>query len=387
MEINMKLFITILLMLVSVTLFAQWTPSGNNIYNSNSGNVGIGTNSPVNILDVNGIARFRRQGSTTAGATLGGDALTLQGWGANNPYIEWRNSTGVRQGYMGWNTNRLSLALENSYNFTIENGNVGIGTSTPAFLLDVSGTLRSYGYLRTTGVGDGYGYYADDGVGSTIFSITRQPNNETRFQSYGFHTFYSGNSTGSEKMRIDGNGKIGIGTQAPSGKLHINTDDWMSSLLTFSDTHYSPAQVYNFQIESDGLKIKQDNSINYLFKSGGDFVVNNGAIRCKEVRVSLTPGAGPDYVFNSDYNLLTLEEIKTYIDKNKHLPEVPSAKEMEANGVQLGEMNMLLLKKIEELTLYTIDMNKKLQELTIESEEQRKEIIQLKAKESNPSKK
>jgi hypothetical protein len=67
---------------------------------------------------------------------------------------------------------------------------------------------------------------------------------------------------------------------------------------------------------------------------------------------------GPDYVFNDDYKLFSLAEIKTYIDKNKHLPEVLSAKEMEANGVNLGEMNMLLLKKIEELTLFVIELKK-----------------------------
>jgi hypothetical protein len=85
-------------------------------------------------------------------------------------------------------------------------------------------------------------------------------------------------------------------------------------------------------------------------------------VHAQEVKVDLSV-PGPDYVFNSDYNLLTLEEIQTYIDKNKHLPEVPSAKEMEANGVQLGEMNMLLLKKIEELTLYLLEQQKQISEL------------------------
>jgi len=69
---------------------------------------------------------------------------------------------------------------------------------------------------------------------------------------------------------------------------------------------------------------------------------------------------GPDYVFESDYNLLTLNQIKSYIEANKHLPEVPSAKEMETNGVELGDMSMILLKKIEELTLYTLDQEKKI---------------------------
>lgn len=74
------------------------------------------------------------------------------------------------------------------------------------------------------------------------------------------------------------NGKLGIGTYTPSGKLQIETNTHLESLLTLKDTHYSPSQVYNFQIESDGLKIKQDNSVNYQFRSGGDFIVNNGKV-------------------------------------------------------------------------------------------------------------
>jgi len=80
------------------------------------------------------------------------------------------------------------------------------------------------------------------------------------------------------------------------------------------------------------------------------------------VRVDLSV-PGPDYVFERNYKLPTLEEIKFYIDRNKHLPEVPSASEMEKNGIPLGEMNMLLLKKVEELTLYVIEQNKNNQDL------------------------
>jgi hypothetical protein len=104
-----------------------------------------------------------------------------------------------------------------------------------------------------------------------------------------------------------------------------------------------------------------------------------GTVHAQEVKVDLSV-PGPDYVFNSDYNLLSLEEIKTYIDQYKHLPEVPSAKEMEANGVQLGEMNMLLLKKIEELTLHMIEHNKAMNKLIKDNENQQTEIETLKAR-------
>ena len=89
-------------------------------------------------------------------------------------------------------------------------------------------------------------------------------------------------------------------------------------------------------------------------------LVVDGKINSEEVNVEIING--PDYVFEPDYDLRTLEETKAYIAQYKHLPEIPSAKEMEANGVDLGEMNMLLLKKIEELTLHQIQLLERLEQ-------------------------
>ena len=93
-----------------------------------------------------------------------------------------------------------------------------------------------------------------------------------------------------------------------------------------------------------------------------------GTVYSTEVKVDLAAGTGPDYVFESTYDLKPLAEIETYIKENKHLPEVPSAKEMEKNGVQLGEMNMLLLKKVEELTLHLIELKKENDSLKVRVE-------------------
>ncbi|WP_184550888.1 hypothetical protein [Mucilaginibacter sp. FT3.2] len=80
----------------------------------------------------------------------------------------------------------------------------------------------------------------------------------------------------------------------------------------------------------------------------------NGSMIANSVTVKAYPWA--DYVFKSEYRLRPLAEVKAYIDRNQHLPEIPSAQEVAANGVNLGEMNTLLLKKVEELTLYLIEM-------------------------------
>ncbi|HUM67180.1 MAG TPA: tail fiber protein, partial [Chitinophagaceae bacterium] len=87
-----------------------------------------------------------------------------------------------------------------------------------------------------------------------------------------------------------------------------------------------------------------------------------GTIHTQEVKVDLNGSLAPDYVFEEGYYLLSLDDVDAYIKVNKHLPEVPSAEEMEGNGINLKEMNLLLLKKLEELTLYVIAQNKRLAE-------------------------
>ncbi|MCX6303972.1 MAG: hypothetical protein NT040_03300 [Bacteroidetes bacterium] len=82
----------------------------------------------------------------------------------------------------------------------------------------------------------------------------------------------------------------------------------------------------------------------------------NGKVTCKEVEVTL---AGfPDFVFSNDYKLMSLYDVENYININKHLPEVPSATEVTEKGLNLGDMNATLLQKVEELTLYMIDLKK-----------------------------
>lgn len=86
-----------------------------------------------------------------------------------------------------------------------------------------------------------------------------------------------------------------------------------------------------------------------------------GNIKSREVKV--TVDAGADYVFEPDYDLQPLQELDKYIKQNKHLPEVPSAAEMEEEGIELSKMNILLLKKVEELTLYVLQLEEKNKEL------------------------
>jgi hypothetical protein len=96
-----------------------------------------------------------------------------------------------------------------------------------------------------------------------------------------------------------------------------------------------------------------------------------GAIRCRKLKMDLA--TWPDYVFHTDYLLRPLPEVEQFIRQNNHLPEVPSEKEVTENGLDLGENQSVLLKKIEELTLYLIEQNKKLEQLQKEMESLKKQ--------------
>ncbi len=93
----------------------------------------------------------------------------------------------------------------------------------------------------------------------------------------------------------------------------------------------------------------------------------NGNIHTKEVKVDLV--GWPDYVFKKNYNLPTLEQVENHIKEKGHLKNIPSAKEVEENGIFLGEMDAKLLQKIEELVLYTIQQQKEIESLKTENEQ------------------
>jgi len=88
-----------------------------------------------------------------------------------------------------------------------------------------------------------------------------------------------------------------------------------------------------------------------------------GIIRARRVLVNNT---WADYVFETNYQLMPLVDLETYITTKKHLPNVPTAQDVEKNGVDLGEINKILVEKVEELTLYIISMNKRMVQLEAE---------------------
>lgn len=164
-------------------------------------------------------------------------------------------------------------------------------------------------------------------------------------------------------------GSVGIGTSnLPSAKLNIrNNINWLPTFLINHESNTPWSYAMLIKVDNDNVKafnIQTTNGAN-LFRIMGNGVVNAKKIYAEEieVRVDAMVLYWPDYVFAKDYKLKSLQELEIYINENGHLPDVPSVHEVKESGINLGEINAALLKKVEELTLYIIEQEKRIAQL------------------------
>jgi len=216
----------------------------------------------------------------------------------------------------------------------------------------------------------------------------KSENNSLRVEDWS-----SGSNNIKALLSVNLNGNVGIGTAWPSSKLHIhNTISGISYQTRFTGN----AVEFNRSNNSTSYIDKKDNGP-ISFRMGSNYltrmsILNNGnvgigtinpdmkltvkgTIHAEEVKIDLSIPA-PDYVFKNNYNLISIKELEKFIKDNHHLPEIPSAKDFEQNGVMQAEMDMNLLKKIEELTLYTIQQQKEIEELKL----QNKKLLELQSR-------
>lgn len=207
-----------------------------------------------------------------------------------------------------------------SFYINSDNGNTGIGTTTPQFKLQVQKTSAQPAIM-----------------------ISGSYSGSPRLQVYG--------------LDADPNAWMGLGADMAGGPYEhsIYFPSGVPSnkgKLTIGD--------YDGTTYSTKMTILQNGNIGIGSSSPSEKLVINGKVRAHEIKVEATNW--PDYVFTKSYPLPSLQETEKHIKEKGHLPGIPSAAEVKANGIDLGEMNENLLKKIEELTLHLIEQNK-----TIES--------------------
>jgi hypothetical protein len=165
------------------------------------------------------------------------------------------------------------------------------------------------------------------------------------------------------------NGNVGIGSEVPQAKFHVSGSVSLKQLL-WIDNYATSDWGYAARINVDRNLTKAIGVHNSTLSTGAFVVYGNGVACAKkiyaekmEIRTDAMDCFWPDYVFASDFELRSLDEVATFIEENQHLPEIPSAAEIAKNGLDVGGMNILLLKKVEELTLYILQQQKEIDEL------------------------
>jgi len=345
------------ILLFSAFMLAYYCSNAQTNTFPSSGNVGIGTTSPINLLHITGnlgsadILRLSTTDATDGRSTiLFTSAKGSQTW-------QFGQNPGGGAGIFGL---RDMTTSGNPVRFVVNtSGYFGIGTITPVSLLNVNGSgSNANGILDIQS--------SDAGARGTLirsgfYGYTSQDNSGNYYQSWG--------------MRLNGSDNLwyrtytGANNYLPYTQLStggtIVFGGATSNLTTDANPTLNPSMTINVGTGNVGI-----GSINPANK-----LDVNGTIHSKSVLVDLNGWS--DYVFKKDYPLLSLGEVKAYIDQNHHLPEMPSEQEMIKNGLNVSEMNKLLTKKVEELTLYLIEKDKKGKEQEIRINKLEKQLEEL----------
>ncbi|HAY3553075.1 hypothetical protein KRE47_17585 [Elizabethkingia meningoseptica] len=249
---------------------------------------------------------------------------------------------------------------------------VGIGTNTPQAILDIHANenipiIRGNGGYIPTGLRFIDDAYTQPGQVKE-WAIWK---GNTWAKGLGFYRYDAVNRCEGGicdiSLFLQDNGNIGIGYEAPQYKLDVNGS------ARFHDMISGGLNSWIFHSPDDGrttLHIApKNNTSEWNWDWDKQFVINgvngnvrvSGKLEAKEIKVTSIPTA--DFVFENSYKLPDLDSVEKHIKEKKHLPEIASAVEMQKEGVNVGEFQIKLLQKIEELTLYVIEQNKKIQQL------------------------
>lgn len=253
-----------------------------------------------------------------------------------------------------------------------DGGRIGIRTSTPAVELHVvdgdTPTLRlqqdgSSGFAPQTWdvAGNETNFFVRDVTNGSTLPLRIRP------------------GAASSSIYIDNDSDVGIGTSSPTAPLHVRRADGTARVLVEEASTTTAGRVM-LELQNNGVprirltntqdpmvtnqwdlfaqtsrfRIRDnDGNVDFDFQDNGDFKIT-GNFFANNVQLN-----APDYVFDEDYKLMPLEELETFVANQRHLPNIPSAKQLKAGGLNMTEMQMKLLEKVEELTLYNLQQAKK----------------------------
>ncbi len=302
---------------------------------SSDGKFGIGTTTPQYLAHINGGDLFV-DGST-------GKIILGSPFNSN----QWRFGTvnsGADMRFYSYNG-----AVETPVHNFMQNGNIGVatGTITPISRMDIKGagtTSTTNTFTLRNSNGDTLLRMRDDGRMGIAYNGTtygRQINlggtginfytaNEAAFGGAVFPTdtslvLWSNSNSNNYLVFQPSWGNTGIGTYTPNAKFHLNGAQLIGSNSARIATGYS--------LSVDGRIISEESTV-------------------------MNSTSWPDYVFEDNYKLMPLDELEKQIQQQKHLPNIPSAAEIDKKGIELGDMSRRLLEKVEELTLYIIELKK-----------------------------
>ncbi|MEO5592289.1 MAG: hypothetical protein ABIR15_20620 [Chitinophagaceae bacterium] len=343
---------------------SNWSLNGTHIYNNNTGNVGIGTNTPVTKLSIQ--TGINTNGWTHTGQVNGIDSIIVS------------EGIGGVSAAIGTTTNhafRLNAGPGGGKMSIYPSGDVVVGDNN----VGAVGRLT----VKTTNNADGISHIGENGnilktrMGGTSAGIGTFSNTNMRIFSNSNSVIFIASATGNVGIgavgdnpiyKLDVGSRIRIRSENPalSAGLWLN-DSKNTSPIAFMGMADDFSTGLFGSISGWGLIMNVNTgNVGIGTLNPTEKLAVNGTIRTKEVIVD---SDWADYVFDKKYKLHPLDEVEKFIQINKHLPNIPSAKEIEDKGLHMGDVQKKMMEKIEELTLYVIELKKEVTALKASSNE------------------